>query len=408
MKSIFSRNKEENVPQLINTFSFALYQELKEGDASLFVSPFSLSTCLAMAYGGARSKTAKQMADVLGFPSDRDYLLQALGNLVRNLIDDTEERAYQLLVANAMWGQKGYGFSPKYVELLAVTYGSEINEVDFETQPEVTCQVINQWVQEKTQAKIKGIIQPDLLEPLTRLVLTNAVYFKGKWELPFDEYLTKLSPFKVKTGASETIEVDVAMMKRHSSFAYMDNKDFQAIEMPYLGRELSMAVFLPREIDGLPSFEASLTQESLQSWIQMLQPADAEVSLPKFQLASDFSIGGLLQSMGMKDAFDQKTADFSGMTDAKDLSVSDVLHKAFVDVNEEGTEAAAVTGAMAVLAEPDFDVPPPKVFRADHPFFFLIRHIVSGTILFMGRICNTAGLVQELKAAEGEPEEMLE
>ncbi|MBW1742751.1 MAG: serpin family protein [Deltaproteobacteria bacterium] len=398
MKRFFSRHEEkENVPHQINTFSFALYRELKESGDSLFVSPFSISSCLAMVYGGAGGKTAKQIADVFGFPSDQNYLLEALGNLVKILSDDTQERAYQLLVANALWGQKGYRFSPKYVELLAVKYGSEVNEVDFETQPEAACQAINQWVQEKTQDKIKGIIQPDLLDPLTRLVLTNAVYFKGKWELPFDEYLTDLSPFKMRTGTSEITEVDVAMMKKNGWFTYMENEDFQAIEMPYEGRELSMAIFLPREIDGLPDFEASLTHENLSSWIQMLQPTDVEVSLPKFRLTSQFVMGELLQSMGMKDAFDQNTADFSGMTEPKDFWVSDVLHKTFVDVGEEGTEAAAVTGAIAGLAEPEVAPPPPPVFRADHPFFFLIRHIASGTILFMGRICDTVGLVQDTK-----------
>ena len=177
----------------------------------------------------------------------------------------------------------------------------------------------------------------------------------------------------------------------------MENEDFQAIEMPYEGRELSMAIFLPREIDGLPDFEASLTHENLSSWIQMLQPTDVEVSLPKFRLTSQFVMGELLQSMGMKDAFDQNTADFSGMTEPKDFWVSDVLHKTFVDVGEEGTEAAAVTGAIAGLAEPEVAPPPPPVFRADHPFFFLIRHIASGTILFMGRICDTIGLVEDTK-----------
>lgn len=403
MKKIFSRNKEENVPQLINTFSFALYREFKEGEASLFVSPFSISTCLAMAYAGAEGKTAKQMGDVFGFPSDKNDLLEALGNLLKNLSDDTRERAYQLLVANAMWGQKGYRFLPEYVELLAVKYGSEINEVDFKTQPEITCQTINQWVQEKTQDKIKDIVQPHSIDPLTRLMLTNAVYFKGKWELPFDEYLTKLAPFKMKTGTSETTEVDVAMMRTNAWFMYMENDDFQALELPYQGGELSMVILLPREIDGLSDFETSLMDKNLSSWVRMLQYVEVEVTLPKFRFTSEFSVGGLLQTMGMKDAFDQETADFSQMTQEKDLFLASILHKAFVDVNEEGTEAAAVTGVAFALGEPDLDVPPPKIFRADHPFFFLIRHIASGTILFMGRISDTAGLVQELPALEARP-----
>lgn len=403
MKSIFSRNEEENVPQLINTFSFALYQELKEGDASLFVSPFSISTCLAMAYGGARGKTANQMADVLGFPLDQNYLLEALGNLLKNLSDDTEERAYQLLVANAIWGQKGYPFSPKYVELLAVKYGSEVNEVDFETRPETTCQTINQWVRENTQNKIKNIVQPLQLDPLTRLMLTNAVYFKGKWELPFDEHLTILSPFKMKSGTSETAEVDVAMMKQNAWFMYMENETFQALELPYQGGELSMLILLPREIDGLSDLEASLTDKNLLSWVHKLQYVDVEVTLPKFRFTSEFSVGRLLQTMGMKDAFDQETADFSGIAEGKDLFLWGILHKAFVDVNEEGTEAAAVTAVAMGLAEPDLDVPPPKIFCADHPFFFLIRHTASGTILFTGRICDAVGLVQELPALETEP-----
>jgi serpin B len=206
----------------------------------------------------------------------------------------------------------------------------------------------------------------------------------------------------MKTGTSETTEVHVAMMKHNSWFAYMENEDFQALELPYQGGELSMVILLPREIDGLSSFEESLTDKNLSSWIRMLQHADVEVTLPKFQFTWEFGLGGLLQSMGMKDAFDQETADFSGMAEGKDLFLWGVLHKAFVDVNEEGTEAAAVTGVAVGLSEPDFDVPPPKIFRADHPFFFLIRHIPSGTILFMGRICDTSGLVQELQTSETE------
>ena len=402
MTWLSSRNEQEDTSRLINTFSFALYEELKGGDGSLFVSPFSISTCLAMAYGGARGKTARQMADVLGFPLDQNYLLEALGNLLKDLSDDTEERAYQFLVANAMWGQKGYPFSPKYIELLAVKYGSEINAVDFETQPEVTCQAINQWVRENTQNKITNIIQPLQLDPLTRLLLTNAVYFKGKWEVPFDEHLTILSPFKMKSGASETAEVDVAMMKQDAWFKYMDNETFQALELPYQGQELSMLILLPREMDGLSDFQTSLTEKNLSSWVRKLQYIDVELTLPKFRFTSEFSVGGLLQTMGMKDAFDQATADFSGIAEGKDLFLWGILHKAFVDVNEEGTEAAAVTGVAMGLAEPDLDVPPPKIFCADHPFFFLIRHIASGTILFMGRISDTVGLVQVLPALEAE------
>jgi serpin B len=404
MKSFFSRHKEkENVPRQINTFSFSLYREIKELEGSLFLSPFSISACLAMAYGGARGKTATQMGDVFGFPLDQNYLLEALGNLLKNLSDATEERAHQLSVANAMWGQKGYYFSPKYVELLAVKVGSEVNEVDFEKQPEAACQVINQWVQENTKNKITDIVQPYLLDPLTRLMLTNAVYFKGKWELPFDEDLTDLFPFKMRAGTSETTEVDVAMMKQNRWLMYMENDDLQALELPYEGGELSMMLLLPQEIDGLSDFEASLTHKNLSSWISMLQYVEVEVTLPKFRLTWGGSVGGLLQSMGMKDAFDQETADFSGMADEKGFFLSEILHKAFVDVNEEGTEAAAVTGVAVGLAEPDLDVPPPKIFRADHPFFFLIRHIASGTILFMGRICDTVGLVQELQTSQTAP-----
>ena len=273
----------------------------------------------------------------------------------------------------------------------------------FENQPETACQSINQWVQEKTQDKIKEIVQPSLLDPLTRLLLTNAVYFKGKWALPFDEHLTRLSPFRMKTGISETTEVDVAMMRTNGWFMYMEHEAFQALELPYQDGEMSMVILLPREIDGLSDLEASLTDKNLLSWIRVFQSVDVEVTLPKFRVTSEFSIGGLLRSMGMEDAFDPKTADFSGMTETKDLYISEILHKAYVDVGEEGTEAAAITGVFAALGEPEVDPPPPKVFRADHPFFFLIRHIASGTIFFMGRICETVGLVQELPALETEP-----
>jgi len=361
-------------------FALALYTQLGSQKENLFFSPLSLSTALAMTYAGARGQTAAQMAAVLHFPTDQQHLHPAFAALSKDLRADSETKGYQLHVANALWGQKGYRFRKDFLLTTKTSYGAGLNEVDFQTAAEEARKTINAWVEQQTKDKIKDLIPPRAVDALTRLVLTNAIYFKGDWLRPFTKPLTKDEAFKVST----TKQVTVPMMHQTEHFAYFDGGKFQALELPYVGNQLSMVVFLPKEVDGLAEFEKSLTVQNLPQWLPQLQRHEVMVTLPKFKITADFMLKDVLSTMGMPLAFSD-AADFSGMSEEKALTLSAVIHKAYVDVNEEGTEAAAATGAIVGLTSVG---PPPAVFRADHPFVFLIRDTSSGSILFLGRLAQ--------------------
>jgi len=386
-------NKESDKQDMIvrgnNKFALDLYAKLKETDGNAFFSPYSISTALAMTYGGARGRTATQMADVLHFPVgktpdglDAQQFASAFGELVKDLNTRGEGGAYELSVANALWGQKGYGFLPKFLKLVEKHYGGRLNEVDFVTATETARQTINAWVEQQTNDKIKNLIAKGVLDSMTRLVLTNAIYFKGNWARQFKEDRTKEAPFTLADGK----KVDVAMMNQTAKFGYMETDTLQGLELPYVDNELSMIVLLPKELDGLDELEKSLTLENLSQWQSKLVKREVVVSIPKFKLTSQFSLAAVLQAMGMTDAF-SSSANFSGMNGKRNLAISAVIHKAYVDVNEEGTEAAAATAVTMKLTSMGPGSRPP-VFRADHPFLFLIRDNQSGDILFLGRVMN--------------------
>jgi serine protease inhibitor len=371
----------EMVVQGNNAFALDLYAELKDRDGNLFFSPHSISTALAMTYAGARGSTEKQMAEVLHFDLEQKRLHPAFRELLDQLETGEGERGYQLSVANALWGQKGYEFLEKFLNLTKENYGAGLSELDFIGATETARQTINSWVEKETEDKIKELIKPGVLDQMTRLVLTNAIYFKGFWESQFEEEMTRPAPFTLVSGE----KVQVPTMHRTADFKYAEAEDFQALELPYKGGDLSMTIFLPKETDGLAALEQSLTAEKLATWLSTLEEQEVIVALPKFRMTSEFSLAEVLKSMGMTDAFDVKEADLSGMTGKKDLFITAVLHKAFVEVNEEGTEAAAATGVVVALKS----APPSQpVFRADHPFLFLIRDLRSNSILFLGRVMD--------------------
>ena len=360
-------------------FALSLYAQLHSQQGNLFFSPLSLSTALAMTYGGARGQTAEQMATVLHFPAEQQQLPPVFATLSKDLHADSETPGYQLHVANALWGQKGYRFRQDFLSTTKTYYGAGLNEVDFQTAAEETRKTINAWVEQQTKDKIKDLIPLGALNELTRLVLTNAIYFKGDWLLPFMKSLTKEEDFKVATDR----QVTVPMLHQTGFFKYFDGGNFQALELPYVGNKLSMVVFLPKKVDGLAEFEQSLTAQNLMKWLPQLQQHEVVVTLPKFRVTAEFTLNKTLSSMGMPLAFSPHAADFSGMSEEKDLYLSAVIHKAYVDVNEEGTEAAAATGIeMRTMSAG----PPPSTFHADHPFVFLIRDNSSGSLLFLGRL----------------------
>ncbi len=363
------------------SFAFDLYKHLKDAEGNLFFSPYSISTALAMTYAGARGKTEKQMAGALHFTLDQKRLHPAFACLEAQFNAAQGNRDIELNVANALWVQKDYVFLKEFLDLTAKNYGAAPNHVDFKRACEAARKEINAWVEQKTKNKIKDLIKRGVLAPLTRLVLTNAVYFKGNWGSQFNKSHTKEGLFRPATGKS----VKAPLMTQTQEFRYTESDSLQILELPYVGDDLSMIVLLPGKIDGLAQLEADLNPENLNAWMGLLRKREVVVFLPKFKMTSQLSLAETLASMGMPDAFGAN-ADFSGMDGTKTLYISDVIHKAFVDVNEEGTEAAAATAVVMRLTSA---LPTPlPVFRADHPFVFLIRDKHSGSILFLGRIVD--------------------
>ncbi|QDV35694.1 Serpin (serine protease inhibitor) [Tautonia plasticadhaerens] len=365
-------------------FALDLYARLgSDRDDNLFFSPGSLSTALAMTYAGAGGQTAGQMAEVLHFRLPPEKLHPAFAALQATWDADAEGAGFRLSVANRLWGQRDFDFRDRFLARTREHYGAELARVDFARQAEPARQQINAWVEEQTDGKIADLIPPGVLDAMTRLVLTNAVYFKGDWADPFRKEATQDAPFHVSAGR----QVEVPLMHRQGDYRYWAGDGLKALELPYGEGDLAMVVLLTDDIEGLPGLEGRLTADDLSRWLSGLREREVRVSLPRFTLASQFQLAEVLGAMGMPRAFMPGEADFSGMSSEEELYLSAVVHKAFVDVNEEGTEAAAATG-VAVGAT-SFRVPEePAVFRADHPFLFLIRDNRTGSLLFLGRLAN--------------------
>ena len=375
-------------------FALDLYNKLKEDKSdNLFFSPYSLSTALAMTYAGAKGETAKQMARVLHFPQAHTQLDQAFQLLQSQINAAQAQENIELNIANALWGQEDYPFLDSFKNDIQKYYGAKLESVDFKTAYQNLHEDINTWVENQTQHKIKNLIKPGVLNNLTRLVLVNAIYFKGNWASPFDGDNTENAPFWVNPNNSIT----VPLMNQKNYFGYMNNNSFQVLELPYAvnqnaGRfgdfndnDLSMIILLPKARDGIAQVEGLLSVGKLEKWLEHLRWQKVKVFLPRFKINTGFELSKTLKSMEMPDAFNESQANFSGMDGAKKLAITSVIHQAFVDVNEKGTEAAAAT---AVIMGTRGMSPPPPTFRADHPFIFLIRHNSSGSILFMGRVIN--------------------
>jgi serine protease inhibitor len=364
-----------------NKFALELYGKLENQQGNLFLSPYSISTALAMTCAGAKGQTEKQMAEALCFaPVQNGQFHKTFGEIIKQLNASGEKGGYELVVANALWGQKDYKFLPEFLTLVRENYGGNLQQVDFATQTEETRKTINAWVESKTKDKIKELIKPRMLDSMTRLVLTNAIYFKGKWASPFKPERTQDSPFVLLDGQ----KINVPMMNQTGKSGYAEANDIQILEMPYVNDDLSMVVLLPKQADGIKDLEREFVSENLSDWLAMIHKREVQVFFPRFKMTSEFELAGVLSAMGMPDAFSGK-ADFSGITGSRDLFISAVVHKAYVDVNEEGTEAAAATGVVMKLTSVREPLP---VFRADHPFIFLIRDNQTDSILFLGRVAN--------------------
>jgi serpin B len=368
-----------------SAFAFNLYQELRKKEGNLFYSPYSISVALAMTYAGARGDTAEEMAATLQFLLEQDRLHPAFNWLDAEL-DSRGEGAqgkdgegFRLNIVNAIWGQKDYGFLSTFLDVLAENYGAGLRILDFVTEPEKSRVTINEWVSDQTEDRIKDLIPQGAIDALTRLVLTNAIYFNAAWKYPFDEDMTADGPFYLLDGG----QVTVPMMQQMQSFGYTDGEGYQAVELLYDGDELSMVILLPAS-GNFEAFEEGLEAQQISDIISDLQLAQVTLTMPKFEFDSEFSLKDTLAEMGMPAAFSE-AADFSGMTGTRDLCISAVLHKAFVSVDEAGTEAAAATAVIVG----ETAVPGQSVeVTVNRPFIFLIRDIETGSILFVGRVLN--------------------
>jgi serpin B len=375
-----SRADLETLVEGNTTFAFDLYQQLAgENEGNLFFSPYSISIALAMTYAGARGETERQMAEVLHFDLPQDSLHAAF-NLLEAELDSRqsldEESYFKLDITNAIWGQQGFDFLQNFLDTLAENYGAGLRIADFLHANEEARQVINQWAREETEGRIEELIAPGELDPGTVLVLANAIYFKALWFSPFHQEQTKDGQFNLLDGSTITLP----MMFQSMQFNYTEGSDYQAVELTYKGHDFSMVVLLPRE-GKFGDFEASLDAQKVSAIIDRLEAAVVDLSMPRFSYETGYDLRGTLSDMGMPNAFGPG-ANFSGMAaNAAGLYIIDAAHKAFISVDEEGTEAAAASW-VAVGGMSNYE------FTMDRPFIYLIRDRETGTILFIGRVLN--------------------
>lgn len=374
-------------------FGLDIYHELSAAakpNENVLISPFSISAALAMTYAGAGGQTARQMSDVLRFTLPSAQVHPAFGELLRDLTMHRD--GYQLDIANRLFAQQQYPFESAFKNITANDYGAPLEEVDFVKNTEGSRRRINQWVESQTNDKIRDLLPGGSVKENTRLVLTNAIYFDGSWKYKFNKDLTHDDTFFAASGTPST----VSMMHQQWAFRYAERPGYQMLEMPYAGDDLSMVVMLPNAADGLNSLEASLTPDEWNAGLNAMYQTTVNVSLPKFTFDSSFKLANTLKALGMTEAFDKERANLKGIADpaSESLYIDDALHKAFIDVNEEGTEAAAATAVIIGAMTTCVCAPPqPKNFDADHPFLFALRDVHTGSLLFLGRVVDPGKLM---------------
>jgi serpin B len=397
-KSSVQRETQPNVSQsdltaLVdgnNTFAIHLYESLHSQNGNLVFSPYSISLALAMTYAGARNQTESQMAQTMQFNLPQTQLHPAFNSLDLELASEGKAQPggngqpMQLNIANAVWAEQTYAFQQAYLDLIAQDYGAGIQLADFIKNYEPARKTINDWVSQQTKNKINDLLAPGSVDAMTRMVLVNAIYFKADWEVPFDKNHTVDSDFTLLDGSQSKVNM---MNNGQLNLPYIQGDGYQAVELPYQGNSAAMDIILP-ETGNFQNFESALDAGKLIGIFNSMQSTPIALGLPKFTFTTDFSLHDQLQTLGMTDAFDPNKADFSGMTGNHDLYIGNVIHKAFVAVDEKGTEAAAATAViMQTMSAPAQQ----KVHLVvDHPFIFVIRDLKSGQILFIGRVLNPA------------------
>ncbi len=364
-------------------FAVDLYQKVRTEPGNLFMSPYSISTALAMTYAGASTNTAAQMASTLHFTLPPDQLHAAFNKLDLELASREADAMgdtipFRLRAANAIFGQDGMHVEQPFLDALARNYGAGMRVLDFKADPDASRLTINGWVEDQTNDKIKDLLPEGSISPLTRMVLANAIYFSAAWDKPFEASQTSDGPFWIGGDA----QVVVPLMHQVHERSYGEGPGYRAAELPYDGNKLSMVVIEP---DDLAAFEASLTGSVLADVMASLTLSELDLTLPKFKFDAPLRLRPTLEALGMTDAFDDDLADFSGINGGRDLAISDVLHKGFIAIDEKGTEAAAAT---AVIIDTDSAAPEPHTLIVDHPFLVVIRDRPTGTILFVGRVVD--------------------
>ncbi|WP_332449766.1 serpin family protein [Methanoculleus sp.] len=370
-----------------NRFACDLYRQLASdpefSGRNIFFSPYSISSALAVTYEGARGTTADEIRSVLHFPANATRMQEGFAAIDADLNQESDN--YTLRTANALWAEETYPFLPAYVDTASRWYGANVTNLDFKNDPDGSRRTINRWVEKQTEEKIRDLLQEGMISPLTRLVITNAIYFKGTWSDQFERDETTDEEFRVAPGETVTVRM-MQQTDGDAIYAYAETATLQAIELPYVhgnGTELSMLVLLPKG-DNLTALETHLDAEWIADIRDSLDRERVDLFLPKFRIETTYSLRPTLAAMGMATAFSDD-ADLSGMDGTGSLLISEVIHKTFVNVTEEGTEAAAATAVIMMPgAAPEEHEPP--VFRADHPFIFLIQDDATGNILFMGRV----------------------
>lgn len=369
-----------------NAFAVDLWARLRQREGNLAVSPASVSMALAMTYAGARSQTATEMAAVMHFGDDTQALHEGAGRLLAAW-NDPAPRAYTLRVVNRLFGETAYEIQESFQALTRERYGAPLESLQFRASPDAARRHINAWVEQQTEARIRELLPPTSIGPETRLVLTNAVYFLGRWEQPFRSNATREGTFH-RVGAES---VQVPFMSQTTRFPYAEDEDVQVVQMGYDGGDFAMVLVVPKEREGLAAVEQALGVDRIERWVAALTPEMVSVRLPKFEIdpPASIALAETLQQMGMRQAFSSGVADFTGIADPPNpndrLSISNVFHKAFVRVDEEGTEAAAATAVATGRGVPPA---PSRQVEVDRPFLFLVRDVRQGTILFLGRVAD--------------------
>jgi|UniRef100_A0A250YH05 serpin B len=368
-------------------FALDLFLALNENNptGNIFISPFSISSAMAMVFLGTKGNSAAQLSKAFHFDAVEDIhsRFQSL-----NAQMNKQGAPYILKLANRLYGEKTYNFLPEFLDSTQKMYGADLASVDFQHASEDARKAINQWVKGQTEGKIPELLAAGVVDSMTKLVLVNAIYFKGNWEEKFMKEETTNAPFRLNKKDTKTVKM--MYQKKKFPFGYIQDLKCRVLELPYKGKELSMIILLPDDIEdestGLEKIEKQLTLEKLREWTkpENLDTIEVNVKLPRFKLEESYVLNSDLARLGIQDLFNSSKADLSGMSGARDIFISKIIHKSFVEVNEEGTEAAAATAGIATFSMLAHE----EDFTADHPFLFFIQHKPTANILFLGRLSS--------------------